>query len=85
MDDFTIPFAAVMSSEPDTVILTVPPRTPNQTYFLTTSDVQDTAPSANTIWLWSQTEFVAQERPIPTGSRLANISTRLKWAWATMS
>ena len=42
---------AVMSSEPDTVILTVPPRTPNQTYFLTTSNVQDTAPSANTIWL----------------------------------
>ncbi|HEV2842692.1 MAG TPA: hypothetical protein VGW39_15320 [Chthoniobacterales bacterium] len=77
VDDFTVPSQAVMSSEPDTVILTVPPRTPNQTYFLTTSQVQDTAPSANTIWLWSQTEFVAQERPAVTGTRLANISTRL--------
>jgi len=78
VDDFTIPSHAVMGSEPDTVILTVPPRTPNDTYFLQTSQVQDRAPSANTIWLWSQTEFVAQERPIPAGSRLANISTRLQ-------
>ncbi len=69
---------AVMSSEPDTVILTVPPLTPNQTYFLSTSNVQDTAPSANTIWLQSQTEFLAQEMPPVTGSRLANISTRLQ-------
>jgi hypothetical protein len=68
----------VVSSEPDTVILTVPPLTPNQTYFLTISNVQDTAPSANTIWLQSQTEFVAQPVPSVTGSRLANISTRLQ-------
>jgi hypothetical protein len=78
VDDFTTPSEAVMSSEPDTVILTVPPRTPNQTYYLTTSEVQDTAPSANTIWLWSQTPFVAETRPPITGSRLANISTRLQ-------
>ena len=78
VDDFTVPSEAVMSSEPDTVILTVPPRVPNQTYYLTTSNVQDTAPSANTIWLLSQTAFVAEERPPITGSRLANISTRLQ-------
>ncbi len=69
---------AVMGTEPDTVILTVPPLTPNQTYFLSASNVQDTAPSANTIFSQSQTEFIAQQRPIPTGSRLANISTRLQ-------
>jgi mono/diheme cytochrome c family protein len=68
---------AVMSSQPDTVILTVSPLTPSQAYLLTTSNVQDTAPSANTIWLQSQTSFVAQEMPIPTASRLANISTRI--------
>jgi mono/diheme cytochrome c family protein len=70
--------AAVMSAEPDTVILTLPPLTPNQTYFLSTSNVQDTAPSANTIWLQSQTSFVAQYRPPVTGTRLANIATRLQ-------
>ena len=69
---------AVMSAEPDTVILTVSPLTPNQTYVLTTSNVQDTAPSANTIWPQSQTSFVAQNMPNSTGSRLANISTRLQ-------
>ena len=69
---------AVMSPEPDTVILTVSPLTPNQSYVLTTSNVQDTAPSANTIWLQSQTPFVAQGMPNPTGSRLANISSRLE-------
>ncbi len=69
---------AVMSLEPDTVILTVPPLTPNQTYFLSTSNVQDTAPSANTIFPQSQTEFVAQQTPIAAGTRLANISTRLQ-------
>lgn len=69
---------AVMSSEPDTVILTVPPLTPNQTYYLTTSNVQDTAPSANTIWLQSQTQFVAQYMPNAAPNRLANIATRLQ-------
>jgi mono/diheme cytochrome c family protein len=69
---------AMMSPEPDTVILTVSPLNPNQTYVLTTSNVQDTAPSANTIWLQSQTSFVAQNMPNPTGSRLANISARIR-------
>ena len=78
VDDFTTPTEAVMGSEPDTVILTVPPRVPNQSYYLTTSEVQDTAPSANTIWLWSQTPFVAELRPPVTTTRLANISTRLQ-------
>ena len=68
---------AIMSPEPDTVILTVSPLVPNQTYVLTTSDVQDTAPSANTIWPQSHTSFVAQNMPNPTGSRLANISARI--------
>ena len=69
---------ATMSPEPDTVILTVSPLIQNQTYILTTSNVQDTAPSANTIWLQSQTSFVAQGMPNSTASRLANISTRLQ-------
>jgi mono/diheme cytochrome c family protein len=69
---------AAMSAEPDTVILTLSSLNPNQTYVLTTSNVQDTAPSANTIWPQSQTSFVAQEMPNPTGTRLANISTRLQ-------
>ena len=68
---------ATMSIEPDTVILTVSPLTPNETYALTVNNVQDTAASANTIWLNSQTSFVAQEMPNPTAGRLANISTRL--------
>jgi hypothetical protein len=69
---------AMMSPEPDTVILTVSPLIPNQTYYLTTSNVQDTAPSANTIWLQSQTTFVAQYMPNAASNRLANISTRLQ-------
>jgi hypothetical protein len=56
----------------------VPPLTPNQTYYLTTSNVQDTAPSANTIWLQSQTQFVAQYMPNAAPNRLANIATRLQ-------
>lgn len=70
--------AATMSAEPDTVILTVSPLIQNQSYVLTTSNVQDTAPSANTIWLASPTSFVAQPMPTASGSRLANISTRLQ-------
>jgi mono/diheme cytochrome c family protein len=69
---------ATVSSEPDTVILTVSPLNPNQTYVLTVSNVQDRAASANTIWPQSQTSFVAQGIPNPTSSRLANISTRLQ-------
>ncbi len=71
-------FDAAMSVEPDTVILAVSPLTPNQTYLLTTSNIQDTAPSANTIWPQSQTSFVAQNMPDSPSSRLANISTRLQ-------
>jgi mono/diheme cytochrome c family protein len=70
--------AAVMSPEPDTVILTVSPLTPNQTYILTSSNVEDTAPSANTIWPQSRTSFVAQNMPNSTASRLANTATRLQ-------
>jgi mono/diheme cytochrome c family protein len=75
--DLTVSQAA-MSAEPDTVILTVPPLTPNAPYFLTTSNVQDTAPSANTIWLRSQTSFNAQYMPAAAPNRLANISTRVQ-------
>ena len=69
---------ATMSPEPDTVILTLSSLNPNQTYVLTTSNVQDTAPSANTIWPQSRTSFVAQNMPNSTASRLANISARLQ-------
>jgi len=69
---------AAMSQEPDTVILTISPLIPGQTYALTTSNIQDTAPSANTIWPQSQTSFVAQNMPISTVGRLANISARLQ-------
>jgi mono/diheme cytochrome c family protein len=69
---------AIMSPEPDTVILTLSPLNPNQTYVLTTSNVQDTAPSANTIWPQSRTSFVARDMPNSTASRLANISARLQ-------
>ena len=69
---------AVMSSQPDTVILTVSPLTPNQIYYLTPNNIQDTAPSANTIWLGIEVPFVAQYTPTPTGSRLGNIATRLQ-------
>jgi hypothetical protein len=69
---------AAMSQEPDTVILTASPLTAGQTYVLTTSSVQDTAPSANTIWPQSQTSFVAQNMPNSPVGRLANISARLQ-------
>jgi mono/diheme cytochrome c family protein len=69
---------AVMSAEPDTVILTVSPLVPNQIYYLTPNNVQDTAPSANTLWLGNEIPFVAQFMPTPTGSRLGNIATRLQ-------
>ena len=69
---------AVLGPEPDTVVLTVSLLTPNQNYVLTTSGVQDTAPSANTIWPGSRAPFVAQYLPAPTSPHLANISTRLQ-------
>jgi hypothetical protein len=68
---------AALSSQPDTIILTLAaPLSANQTYVLTTNDVQDTAPSANTIWPGTQTSFTAQFTPAPV-ARLANISTRV--------
>ena len=70
--------AAVPSAQPDTVILTLAsPLTLTQTYYLTPENIQDTAPSANTIWLQRQIMFVAQYTPTPSGTRLANIATRL--------
>ncbi len=69
---------AVMGSDPDTVILTVAPLIPNQTYYLAPQNVQDTAPSANTVWLQRETPFLAQFKPTPVGTRLANIATRLQ-------
>jgi hypothetical protein len=69
---------AVLGPEPDTVILTVSPLTPNQNHVLTASGVQDTAPSANTIWPGSRAPFVAQYLPAPASPHLANISTRLQ-------
>jgi hypothetical protein len=68
---------AVMDSEPDTVILTCSPLVANATYSLTTRNIQDTAPSANTVWLDRVTPFVAQFAPAPTAHWLANLSTRV--------
>lgn len=69
---------AAMGSDRDTVVLTLgAPLTANQTYALTTNDVQDTAPSANTIWPGTQTAFTAEFAPAPV-ARLANISTRVQ-------
>jgi hypothetical protein len=68
---------AAVGPAPDTIILTVSALNQNQTYLLSTSDVTDTAPSANTIWPQSQTSFPAQFAQAPAGARLANISTRL--------
>lgn len=68
---------AAISSQPDTVILTLAaPLSANQIYVLTTNDVQDTAASANTIWPGTQLSFTAQFMPAPV-ARLANISTRV--------
>ncbi|MEO5720887.1 MAG: hypothetical protein ABIR71_05375 [Chthoniobacterales bacterium] len=68
---------ATLSSEPDTVILSVGALTPNQTYVLTTNEIRDTAPSANTIWPFSRFTFTAQLPPAPVAQRLANISARV--------
>jgi hypothetical protein len=69
---------AVMSSEPDTVILTCSPLVQNATYALSTKHIQDTAPSANTVWLNRATSFLAQFAPLPTAHWLANLSTRVE-------
>ena len=69
---------AVMGSEPDTVILTCSPLVENATYLLSTRNIQDTAPSANTVWLNRAVPFVAQLAPLPTAHWLANLSTRVE-------
>jgi hypothetical protein len=78
LDQNQVVTEAVMSSEPDTVILTCSPLTQNATYSLSTRDIQDTAPSANTVWLNRATSFVAQFAPLPTSHWLANLSTRVE-------
>jgi hypothetical protein len=78
LDQGLVVSAAAPGPDLDTVILTVPSLNQNQTYTLTTSDVTDTAPSANTIWPQSQKSFAAQFEQLPTTARLANISTRLQ-------
>ncbi len=64
-----------MSSEPDTVVLTCSPLVENMPYALSTRKIQDTAPSANTVWLDRATPFVAQFPALPTAHFLANLST----------
>ena len=70
--------AAMLSSEPDTIILSVDALVPNQRYVLTTNEIRDTAPSANTIWPFRGTSFVAQFPPEPVAKRLGNISARVQ-------
>ena len=78
LDQNQVVTEAVMSSEPDTVILTCSPLVENAAYFLSTRNIQDTAPSANTVWLDRATPFVAQFTPPPTAHWLANLSTRVE-------
>lgn len=77
LDNNQVVTEAVMSSEPDTVILTCSPLVENFTYSLTTRNIQDTAPSANTVWLDRATPFLAQFPPSPVAHWLANLSTRV--------
>ncbi|MEO7723903.1 MAG: hypothetical protein ABIU29_04330, partial [Chthoniobacterales bacterium] len=77
LDNNQVVTEAVMSSEPDTVILTCSPLAEGFTYSLSTKNIQDTAPSANTVWLDRATPFVAQFAPLPTAHWLANLSTRV--------
>jgi hypothetical protein len=69
---------AVMGDEPDTVILSCSPLVAKATYSLSTQNIQDTAPSANTVWLERATSFVAQSAPLPVAHWLADLSTRLE-------
>ncbi len=78
LDQGAIVSKARLSQEPDTVILTVSPLKEGQAYALTTSGVQDTAPSANTIWPSSRLQFTAQFIPDLNASRLANASGRVR-------
>ena len=70
--------SAEMGSEDDTVILSVSLLNPEQTYTLTATGLQDTAPSANTIWPESKFTFAASFTPDPSVKWLANVSTRVE-------
>ncbi len=70
--------AAALGPEPDTVLLTVSPLLPNESYRLMLTGVQDTAPSANTIWPGTRSQFIAQYPPAPGGTQLANVSARVQ-------
>lgn len=78
LDQNQVVTEAVMSSEPDTVILTCSPLLEGLTYSLATRNIQDTAPSANTVWLDRAVPFVAQFEPAPVPHWLANLSTRVE-------
>jgi hypothetical protein len=69
---------AEMGQEPDTVILITSALLENREYVLTTTGVEDTAPSANTIWPGSRTKFIAQFPVAIAASRLRNASGRVR-------
>ena len=69
--------AAELTSEADTVLLTTTLLQRGEQYVLTVNRVQDTAPSANTIWPRSLKAFTAEFEQPATATRLANISTRV--------
>ena len=78
LDRNAIIIGAAIGPEPDTVILTVSPLFPQQSYLLTANDIRDTASSANTIWPDSQVSFSARFEPSPASNWLANISARVR-------
>jgi hypothetical protein len=78
LDQNQVVTEAVMSTEPDTVILTCSPLVEKATYSLSTRNIQDTAPSANTVWLDRAIPFVAQFAPLPVAHWLANLSARVE-------
>ncbi len=69
---------AVIGVEPSAVILTCSPLAEGASYSLTTSGIQDTAPSANTIWPERSTAFPAEFAPSPADHWLANLSARVQ-------
>ena len=77
LDQNKVVTEAVIGLHPDTVILASSSLLVNRTYTLTTHDVRDTAPSANTLWPYRGTSFVAQFEPMPSAHWVANLSTRV--------
>jgi hypothetical protein len=69
--------AAHVGPDADTVILSTSGLNVGEQYVLSVSNVQDTAPSANTIWPRSLKYFSAQFATHSTAGRLANIATRV--------